>query len=301
MRQKLEKIRRPYAKQALWFLENVYGPNRGLLSIAARSHFSGATMKINPKFDLNRLDSKVRNYIIQRQQAGSQSPVTLQYAVRISDFAYKLTGPTGATIQLNFPASFIEDFISKTNIKVTLAADSGASSILSLFESQKLSAENIPTNLKLISFARMQKKLGFIGSKMHDAQVDFSLTRVGDGIVIELPVYDPTTRRLAGHIDLLVMESDGHLVVWDYKPPHQATDWSPDPSAPVAQSFIQFLPQVAAYALTLMHQLGLKDVSCGMYNEKGSWEFDPSKVMMELNAYFPTAPFPWRHFQYLGI
>lgn len=122
----------------------------------------------------------------------------------------------------------------------------------------------------------------------------------GETIVIELPVFN-ADHTLIGHIDLLAYETDGHLVVWDYKPQWLRTDWSPDSDADISRSFIQFVPQIAAYALTLMQQLGLKGVTCGIYNSAGTWEFDPVKVIETLNSDFPDAPFPWKKFKHLDI
>lgn len=89
--------------------------------------------------------------------------------------------------------------------------------------------------------------------------------------------------------------------MWDYKPPWDSTKWSPDLGTPVGSSFIQYLPQVASYALILMDQLGLKGVTEGIYNQLGSWEFDPTTVMRNLNSDFPKAPFPWRKFSILNL
>ncbi len=68
------------------------------------------------------------------------------------------------------------------------------------------------------------------------------------------------------------------------------------------RSFIQFVPQIAAYALTLKEQLGLQNVKCGIYNSEGTWEFDPEIVIRTLNSDFPTTiPFPWKNYPYLNI
>ncbi len=50
-----------------------------------------------------------------------------------------------------------------------------------------------------------------------------------------------------------------------------------------------------------MNQLGLKGVTCGIYNETGTWEFTPSIVMKNINSDFPSAPFPWRQFDILNL
>lgn len=42
-------------------------------------------------------------------------------------------------------------------------------------------------------------------------------------------------------------------------------------------------------------------ITCGMYNYKGSWEFDPIVALGTLNSDFPLADFPWKKFKFLDI
>lgn len=109
---------------------------------------------------------------------------------------------------------------------------------------------------------------------------------------------------MAGHIDLLVQEKDGHLVVWDYKPQWSDIKWTPEPKNRLTENFIVFVPQIASYALTLMNMWNLKGVTCGIFNSEGTWEFDPVEVMKIFNSdfttVFQTVP-PWKNFKFLGI
>ncbi len=213
--------------------------------------------------------------------------------MRTSRFGRKLN-IKGQNIKLDsniFNKKYVENFVKKSNIRITLASDSATQNLINDYEANKL--PNAPTRIVLISLASKIRH--------HDKSVSRALSTVDGAIVVELPIFDPKTHILTGHIDLLIQEKDGHLVVWDYKPPWDSTKWSPELDAPIGSSFIQYLPQVASYALILMDQLGLKGVTGGIYNQGGTWEFDPATVMRNLNSDFPNALFPWRKFNILNL
>lgn len=271
-------------------MRDVYGVNRGLITrkTSIVKYGSSQSFGINPNFDLNTLPKSMRNYIIKEKSLNGMFPFTPTGSIRMSSFSQKLKA-----IQLGsrFNIDYVEKFVKKTNIEVTLTSDPTVKNTIDLFEKGKLTS--LPTHIKLISLA---KKI-----QNHDKNVKVALHSVDNAIVVELPIFDPKTQKLTGHIDLLVWEEDGYLVVWDYKPQWKTVKWSPKPNTAVSSNFIQFVPQVASYALTLMHQLGLKGVKCGIYNSEGAWVFDPVVVMNTLNSDFPTANFPWRSYHFLNI
>jgi len=227
---------------------------------------------------------------------GFIEPIPSPYT-QISRFGERLT--VGGLIPLGnlFSPIYVNHFIERAGVKITLASDPLTATMINDYKAGKL--QNAPVSIQLISQADI--------SVDHTENVERSLHNTDGAIVIELPIYDPATKKLTGHIDLLVQEIDGHLVVWDYKP-HQGVPgtpgykpWSPDPNTRTTLSFIQYIPQIASYALTLMHQLGLQGVTIGMYNHEGSWEMDPVRAMTTLNRDFPEAAFPWKDFDFLNL
>ena len=50
-----------------------------------------------------------------------------------------------------------------------------------------------------------------------------------------------------------------------------------------------------------MEQLGLSGVTCGIFNELGSLEFDPIKILTTLNTGFPDVQFPWKSYNFLDL
>ena len=242
---------------------------------------------VNPKFNLRRLPSPLRVHILQVKTIEGRLPFDIPIDLTgISEFPRFMTQKQlGAA----FTKDYVEKFVKRANIKVTLASEVDIGELSRKYGS----ISNFPTNIRLMFFA---KKI----SDHHECN-RHALTNLDNAIVVELPVFDPKTKKLAGHIDLLVQEKDGHLVVWDYKPQWSDKKWNPRPSVELSRNFIVFVPQIASYALTLMHMLGLKGVTCGIYNSEGTWEFDSVEVMKILNSDFPTVSFPWRNFKFLGI
>lgn len=256
---------------------------------ASESYIMPQEFRLNPHFDCSLLPTELEDYIHDQKEIEGEFLEILAFGcLRISRFGNKLWR-RGSTVSLGrtFTPDYVKAFVERTGIRVTLASDRATASMISLYEAGFLS--NVPTRIQLIALARMIKD--------HKLNLRQALTSVDGAFVKELPVYDSTTKNLAGHIDLLVL--DGHVVVWDYKPEWEIKKWSPDPSSDISCNFVQFIPQVAAYALTLMHQLGLQGITCGIYNSEGSWEFDPTIVMRTLNADF-NVNFPWEQFSFLN-
>ena len=247
--------------------------------------------QINPSFDLHRLEENLYDYVV--NNPGRLPFKTTSNDVRISSFSSKLRISGVNSLGDKFSGRYVREFIQRTKIKVTLVSDSSVKKTIE--EYNKGRVENVPTSIKLISLAQKFND--------HDKCVYHSLKRIKNIIVKELPIFDPqsTENKLTGHIDLLAFEEDGYLVVWDFKPKWKTKDWSPNPNKKVTENFIQFLPQIAAYAITLMTQLGLKGVKCGIFNSEGTWEFDPYETIRILNSDFPTARFPWREFKILDL
>ena len=84
------------------------------------------------------------------------------------------------------------------------------------------------------------------------------------------------------------------LIIVDYKPDLSFIDLG-------KHSFINSIPQVAAYALILEEMFGLDssdiNIECIIFNSDGAWSFDPHNVLSPINAFMlqenPGWHAPW--------
>ncbi|KKL76476.1 hypothetical protein LCGC14_2044510 [marine sediment metagenome] len=85
-------------------------------------------------------------------------------------------------------------------------------------------------------------------------------------------------KRVTGHIDILLIVGDTLYVV-DYKPDGHG-DQMTNPLSPtykhLSSSFIQSIPQVAAYAKILKKAYGVSKVVCVTFNKDSAWVYQDS-------------------------
>ncbi|KKN25235.1 hypothetical protein LCGC14_0886890 [marine sediment metagenome] len=177
--------------------------------------------------------------------------------VRISSFNNQLKGFT-LKLEKLVKATSIKEFMD-TIAEVYLYGDSGLdpmiSSLLSLTQNDKHS--NI---------------LAHGGASHRDVQM-LNLRDNSYSLAVELPVYfEYKGQMITGHVDLLLIK-DGVLYVADYKP-----DQTPEIGLNYL-SFLNSVPQLAAYAIVLRDILGIDEVRCITFNKDGAWVFDPDESL----------------------
>ena len=222
----LEKIKNPYSERALWFLENVYGPNREIFRHREDSPYD-SKFRINPSFIIKSLPKELYELLMfEKSVNGIKFPVPISPGyTRISTFGGKLTS-SGQDIKLleditgtAFDSGYTKDFIKRAGVKVTLASDPKVKAMIDNFRNNPQA--NVPVSVKLISLADNSLPSDI----RHDVNVKKAL-QLKEVICIELPIFDPDSKALTGHIDIFVQQIDDHLVVWDYKPEWGRKKWS---------------------------------------------------------------------------
>ena len=134
----------------------------------------------------------------------------------------------------------------------------------------------------------------------HDPVLDKILKMNPNALAIEVPIWTTTREKLAsqeikrnsftcmsnesftGHIDLLLFdETDGSLVVADYKPENY---------------LMRSLPQVATYGLVMKQLLGLEEVKCVSFSKEKAWVYDPEIIRTQIPRYlkqYGDPSLPW--------
>ncbi len=100
-------------------------------------------------------------------------------------------------------------------------------------------------------------------------------------------------RTYAGQPDYFLYDKNkGIIYIADYKPDLSVSGTS-------SYSFVNSIPQVAAYALILQELTGIK-VECLIFNSEGAMTFDPSNVLVPINTFMQANiqgwVAPWRDF-----
>ncbi len=135
----------------------------------------------------------------------------------------------------------------------------------------------------------------------HGPVLDKILQLNKNALAVEVPIWTTTERNLinqeltitpytcmcneifTGHIDLLLFdETDGSLVVADYKPENH---------------LLRSLPQVATYGLVMKRLLKLKHVKCVSFSKEKAWVYDPEIVRSSLPQFmvqYGNPHLPWR-------
>ncbi|HEC37209.1 MAG TPA: hypothetical protein ENI29_03175 [bacterium] len=184
--------------------------------------------------------------------------------IKISSLNNKLKGFTLRT-EKNIKASHIREFMD-TVAKVSFFGDEDLD----------------PMILSLLTLTQNEKYKDILahgGASHKDVQI-LNLKGNPYTLAVELPVYfEYKGEIIAGHIDLLLIK-DGVLYVTDYKP-----DQSPKAGVSNYLSFINSVPQLAAYALVLRDLLGIEQVQCITFNKDGAWSFDPDDSLIFINKF----------------
>ncbi len=133
------------------------------------------------------------------------------------------------------------------------------------------------------------------GQPPHQLILEKLVKEIDEAKACEVPVFlkvrGTKLETLLGHIDLLVVVGDT-VYVCDYKP-----DLSYNSKAAPYMSFINSVPQVAAYALVLKSLLDIKNVKFVIFNQKGAWMYDPEIALDEITTFMEDtkedANLPW--------
>lgn len=134
----------------------------------------------------------------------------------------------------------------------------------------------------------------------HDPVLDKILRLNQNALAIEVPIWTVSQEDLAsnnmqlntfscvskesftGHIDLLLFdETDGSLVVADYKPENQ---------------LLKSLPQVATYGLVMKRLLRFPKVKCVSFSKDKAWVYDPEIIRTQIPNYlhrYGDPDLPW--------
>jgi hypothetical protein len=135
----LKAMETTYAERARSYLEDVYGITRGLTTMVTygRRVFSKHKFgfNVNPKFDLQSLlPSKILlyNHIRDSERLEGGFPFDEENNVRISGFAEQL-----GIKELNMPTNYVNNFVQKARIKVTIISDPAVAYQLAQFEVDK--------------------------------------------------------------------------------------------------------------------------------------------------------------------
>ncbi|MBA7615568.1 hypothetical protein ES703_22851 [subsurface metagenome] len=124
------------------------------------------------------------------------------------------------------------------------------------------------------------------------------MSKANWAIACEFPVFlkSDELNTLLGHIDLLVAKN-GILYICDYKP-----DQNFNRNAAPCKSFINSVPQIAAYALIFKKMFGLSKVKCVTFNQKGAWLYDPQEMLDEITFFMANqredSNLPWIPYLY---
>ncbi len=188
-------------------------------------------------------------------------------AVRISYLNKKITGFT-TDAQRKIKMDFIKNKLIKTGTIQQYVYGKDKSKIPSiineLFEKSQDVWNGIESPLK-----------GARNSISHELLADRFLSSTSF-IGSEIPVWIYLGEDLyAGHIDLLLYKDDTLYVV-DYKPDMDMGDGY--------TNFLNSVPQVAGYGLTIQKQTGIK-VECIIVNKNGAWQFNPNGILEKINDF----------------
>ena len=134
----------------------------------------------------------------------------------------------------------------------------------------------------------------------HDPVLDKILQVNQNALAIEVPIWTTTQDKLTaseikinsftcmsnetftGHIDLLLYdETDGSLVVADYKPENY---------------LMRSLPQVATYGLVMKRVLRFPKVKCVSFSKDKAWVYDPEIIRTQIPKYlrqYGDPDLPW--------
>ncbi|UYP46559.1 hypothetical protein NEF87_002844 [Candidatus Lokiarchaeum ossiferum] len=123
----------------------------------------------------------------------------------------------------------------------------------------------------------------------HGPVLDKILQLNKNALAVEVPIWTTTDRALinqdlqltpytcmsneifTGHIDLLLFdETDGSLVIADYKPENY---------------LLRSLPQVATYGLVMKRVLKIRNVKCVSFSKEKAWVYDPEIVRTSIPQY----------------
>ncbi|KKN58657.1 hypothetical protein LCGC14_0549880, partial [marine sediment metagenome] len=136
---------------------------------------------------------------------------------------------------------------------------------------------------------------GHGGAVSHE-EVARRMRKSGYFLASEVPVWinTPNGDLIVGHIDMLLFDpKTNKLIVVDYKPDLSYSDMG-------YYSFINSVPQVAAYGLILQQMLGLDassqiQVESVIFNRQGAWSFKPDEVLTPINEFMlKEGPTGWR-------
>ncbi|MHA1987358.1 MAG: hypothetical protein ACW98D_12030, partial [Promethearchaeota archaeon] len=156
---------------------------------------------------------------------------------------------------------------------------------------------NNPDIVRELIRASQGKGTGAGGSISHEELVNI-VKKLKCFLGAEVPLHiDFSTasgdRTFAGQPDyFLYDEEKGVIYIADYKPDLSVSDSG-------HLSFVNSIPQIAAYALILQELTGIK-VECIIFNSGGAMTFDPSNVLAPINAFMqanvPGWVAPWKDF-----
>ena len=190
---------------------------------------------------------------------------------RISNFKGKL-----AWIRpLQRKTEFIEQLIRQNKIKFISLSDCR--------NTNKNHLLKLVTNLVYLSQDKHYDKRDFYPSHQsvgHEYVLPFILENIPYSSGIEIPVWIYKNTYLTGHIDLILIIGS-MVIVADYKPNEHPF---PQTSRTVS-SFLNSIPQVAAYGLIIKDLYCIRKLLCVTFNKTGSWIYKPEILLDEIDKF----------------
>ena len=113
---------------------------------------------------------------------------------------------------------------------------------------------------------------------------------------IEIPIWRQYNDIfLTGHIDLIQAVND-IIIVADYKPDETILFNTSE------YSFLNSVPQVAAYGIILKELFRIRKLFCVTFNKTGAWIYEPKELFREINNFIKSYKIknvedrPWENF-----
>lgn len=188
-----------------------------------------------------------------------------------SEFSKSPFAVIEATNNIEFAQKLIKDGI----IKVVGEEDPVIGKLIK-FAKDRDTDSHVSEDTFLHSLINPSRTLG--DQPSHDYIGYKSLDKVEGVVVIEAPVWSRFKDRtvISGHIDIIIIK-DGVIYICDYKP-NVKIPLSPDSNR---YSFINSIPQIAAYAFILKKMFGYTDIKCVTFNQDAACIYDPEQALDE--------------------
>lgn len=168
--------------------------------------------------------------------------------------------------------AFIREFLSE-GVKVISKDDSIAIFSDLLHHSSRL--ETFSDSL------RPFLKVSLDGSFSHKDAQFLSLLNIDSIVCSELPLWiSKQGTMVRGHIDLVMVIGDSVYII-DYKP-HTSHAINANPG----ESFINSVPQLAAYGILFKQKFKLKNVYCIAFNGDGAWIYEPYSALNKVTTFY---------------